>query len=117
MMAHDPRFVYVPASSLASRAIIEQCSYTTTPNLSSSEMTPACGEAVHKKSSDADNMDLVDLKLRTVLSSEAPGISNKSSSKDKRHAKTKKGRKKRTESVPLMMKTQNGAEKTSDSSK
>lgn len=115
-MAHDPRFVYVPASSLASRAIIEQCSYMTTPDLSSSEMTPACGEAVYKKSSDADHMDLVDSKLRTVLSSEAPGISNKSSSKDKRHAKTKKGRKKRTKSVPLM-KTQNGAEKTSDSSR
>lgn len=54
----------MPASALASRQIIEQSSYTTTPDQSSTDPTPPCGEAVFKKPFDADSLQKVDLYLQ-----------------------------------------------------
>lgn len=62
-MSDNSRFIYMPASALASRRIIEQSSYSTTPNQSSTDATPPCGEAVYKRSLDDDKINNVDLFL------------------------------------------------------
>lgn len=62
-MSDSSRFVYVPGSTLASRRIIEQSSYRTTPDQSSADPTPACGEAVYKTSLDDEKMNTVNLIL------------------------------------------------------
>lgn len=59
------RFVFTPASALASRKIIEESSYTTTPNQSSADPTPPCGEAVYrKKPLDAEKLKTVNTILK-----------------------------------------------------
>lgn len=62
-MSDNSRFIYVPGSTLASRRIIEQSSYTTTPDQSSADATPACGETVYKTSLDDEKMNTVNLIL------------------------------------------------------
>ena len=64
-MSDSSKFIYMPASSLASRRIIEQSSYTTTPAQSPTDPTPPCGETVYKRSLDAQNIETVDLILQT----------------------------------------------------
>lgn len=70
-MADNVKFIYMPASSLASRRIIEQSSYTTTPDQSPNDPTPPCGEAVHKRSLNAEEMKTVDLILQMEQNSHA----------------------------------------------
>lgn len=63
-MADNSRFIYMPASALASRRIIDQSSYTTTPDQTPTDATPPCGEAVYKRSLDAEKIKTVDLILQ-----------------------------------------------------
>lgn len=70
-MSDDSRFIYVPGSTLASRKIIEQSSYTTTPDQSSADPTPACGEAVYKTSLNTEKMQTVNLILEMEQTSGA----------------------------------------------
>lgn len=69
-MADSSRFIYMPASALASRRLIEQSSYTTTPAQSPNDPTPPCGEAVYKRSLDAEEIKTVDLILQKEQNSD-----------------------------------------------
>lgn len=70
-MSDNFRFIYMPASALASRRIIEQSSYTTTPDQSPADATPPCGEAVYKRSLDAEKIKTVDLILQMEQTTDA----------------------------------------------
>lgn len=70
--SENSRFIYMPASSLASRRIIEQSSYTTTPDQSSTDPTPPCGEAMYKRSLDDEKIKTVDsiLQMKQISDTE-----------------------------------------------
>lgn len=67
----DNRFTYMSAGALASRRIIEQSSYTTTPSKSPGDATPSCGEAVYEWKLGEENMKKVDSLLQEQ---EASGV-------------------------------------------
>lgn len=74
-MSDTSKFLYIPASALASRRIIEESSYTTTPDQSSADGIPSCGEAVvHEKSLDGEKMKAVDMLLQMNQSSNDDGF-------------------------------------------
>jgi hypothetical protein len=56
----DNRFTYMSAGALASRRIIEQSSYATTPSRSPGDATPACGESIYKCDLGEENIKKVD---------------------------------------------------------
>lgn len=59
------KFLFMSGSALASRRIIEESSYATTPDQSSADPTPPCGEAVYrKKPLDTENLKTVDMILK-----------------------------------------------------
>ena len=62
-MAKQSVYLYVPASSRASRKIIEDSSYTTTPGLSPGDVTPTCGLATSKTVITSENIKVLDSKL------------------------------------------------------
>ena len=68
--AHNPKYAYVPASSLASRRIIEQSSYNTTPDHSPYASTPPCGEWVSSTTLDTKDMETVHSAIRMMRDSE-----------------------------------------------
>lgn len=70
-MSDNSRFIYIPASALASRKIIEQSSYTTTPGQSSADPTPPCGEMVYQTSLDDEKIRIVDSILAMEQTSDA----------------------------------------------
>jgi hypothetical protein len=74
-MSDTSKFLYMPASALASRRIIEESSYTTTPDQSSADGILSCGEAVvHEKSLDTEKMKAVDMILQMNQSSNDDGF-------------------------------------------
>lgn len=61
------RFIFTPGSALASRKIIEESSYTTTPDQFSADPTPPCGEAIYrKKPIDAEKLKTVNMILKKI---------------------------------------------------
>ena len=60
----ENRFTYMSGAALASRRIIEQSSYTTTPSRSPGDATPSCGEAVYDWKLGEENMKKVDSLLQ-----------------------------------------------------
>lgn len=45
----QPKFQFLSAGALASRRIIEESSYTTTPDQSPADPVPPCGEAIYRR--------------------------------------------------------------------
>jgi hypothetical protein len=60
----NPNFNYMSASALASRRIIDKSSYTTTPDHSSADATPPCGEWVKKQPLDGEKLKKINLILQ-----------------------------------------------------
>lgn len=74
-MSNNSRFIYMPASALASRQIIDQSSYTTTPNQSPTDPTPSCGEYMYKRSLDNEEIKDIDFILEMERESQAESTS------------------------------------------
>jgi hypothetical protein len=66
-MSEGSKYLWVPASSQASRTIIEQSSYRTTPAQSSGEPTPPCGQRVHKVVLSLQAIKKVDMILKNEI--------------------------------------------------
>lgn len=62
-MAKQSVYLYVPACSQASRRIIEESSYSTTPSLSPGDVTPNCGLATTKTVITSESIKVLDKKL------------------------------------------------------
>jgi hypothetical protein len=77
----DNRFTYLSAGGLASRRIIEESSYTTTPSRTPGDATPACGESIYKCVLGDENIKKVDSILeaeRTIDGKKAKSQRDKS---------------------------------------
>lgn len=74
--------VWVPASSQASRKIIEESSYATTPAQSTGEPTPPCGQRVNKIAFSKQEIKEIDTMLQkeTTLASQSSENDGESSS-------------------------------------
>lgn len=71
------KFQFLSAGALASRRIIEESSYTTTPDQSPADPVPPCGEAIYRsKSLDKEGLEAVGFILEK---SKAPDVKQKKS--------------------------------------
>ncbi|OJJ31443.1 hypothetical protein ASPWEDRAFT_45368 [Aspergillus wentii DTO 134E9] len=70
-MSDTSHFTYIPAGALASRRIIEESSYRTTPAQSSQDKTPPCGEATYKHSIGEKETEAINAALRNRTNAEA----------------------------------------------
>lgn len=64
------KFQFLSAGALASRRIVEESSYTTTPDQSPADPIPPCGEAIYRrKTLDKEGLKAVDVILEQNQSS------------------------------------------------
>ena len=101
----DNRFTYMSGAALASRRIIEQSSYTTTPSRSPGDATPSCGEAIYDWKLGEENMKKVDSLLEEQEVSDAKNLKAQTDEVPSPEKKTTSGRPIRQMSTRVRLKT------------
>ena len=101
----DNRFTYMSGAALASRRIIEQSSYTTTPSRSPGDASPSCGEAVYDWKLGEENMKKVDSLLEEQEVSDAKNLKAQTDEVPSPEKKTTSGRSISRMSTRIRLKT------------
>lgn len=74
------KFQFLSAGALASRRIIEESSYTTTPDQSPADPIPSCGEAIYRrKALDKEGLKAIDVILeqrQALVTQQKPSCEN-----------------------------------------